>query len=89
MRRSIGPMALLGNAAFRRVWLSGALSNINRWLEFLAVGVWVFDRTGSALVVTLMVVLRMLPLALFGAFVGSLAERFRRRTLVKIGRAHV
>ena len=85
MRRSIGPMALLGNAAFRRVWLSGALSNINRWLEFLAVGVWVFDRTGSALVVTLMVVLRMLPLALFGAFVGSLAERFRRRTLVMSG----
>ena len=85
MRRSIGPMTLLGNAAFRRVWLSGALSNINRWLEFLAVGVWVFDRTGSALVVTLMVVLRMLPLALFGAFVGSLAERFRRRTLVMSG----
>ena len=85
MRCTIGPLSLVGNADFRRVWFSGALSNVNRWLEFLAVGVWVFDRTGSAFDVTLIVVLRMLPLMLFGAVAGSLAERVSRRRLLMIG----
>jgi len=82
---TVNPFALIGNAAFRRVWISGALSNVNRWLEFLAVGIWVYDRTGSAFDVTLMVMLRMLPLMLFGALAGSLAERFDRRWLVMAG----
>ena len=85
MAETVNPFALVGNVAFRRVWVSGALSNVNRWLEILAVGVWVFDRTGSAFDVTLMFVLRMLPLMLFGALAGSLAERFDRRTMVMAG----
>ena len=85
MAGSISPFALIGNVAFRRVWVSGALSNVNRWLEILAVGVWVFDRTGSAFDVTLLFVLRFLPLMLFGAFAGTLAERFDRRALVMAG----
>ncbi len=85
MARTISPFALIGNVAFRRVWISGALSNVHRWLEVLAVGVWVFDLTGSAFDVTLMFVLRFLPLMLFGALAGSLAERFDRRVLVMAG----
>lgn len=85
MATTISPFALIGNVAFRRVWVSGALSNVNRWLEILAVGVWVFDRTGSAFDVTLMFVLRFLPLMLFGALAGSLAERFDRRAVVMAG----
>ena len=82
---TISPFALVRNVAFRRVWVSGALSNVNRWLEILAVGVWVFDRTGSAFDATLMFVLRFLPLMLFGALAGSLAERFDRRAVVMAG----
>ncbi|MCY4231264.1 MAG: MFS transporter [Alphaproteobacteria bacterium] len=85
MAVTISPFALIGNLAFRRVWVSGALSNVNRWLEILAVGVWVYDRSGSAFDVTLMFMLRMLPLMLFGALAGSLAERFDRRALVMAG----
>ena len=85
MTRTLGPFSLIGNVAFRRIWVSGALSNVNRWLEILAVGVWVFDRTGSAFDVTLMFVLRMLPLMLFGALAGSLTEKFNRRTLLIAG----
>ncbi len=85
MTKTISPFALIGNVAFRRVWVSGALSNVNRWLEILAVGVWVYDRTGSAFDVTLMFVLRFFPLMLFGALAGSLAERFDRRILVMVG----
>ena len=85
MTRTISPLALIGNVAFRRVWVSGALSNVNRWLEILAVGVWMYDLTGSEFDVTLMFVLRFLPLLLFGALAGSLAERFDRRVLVMAG----
>ena len=85
MTRTLGPFALIGNVAFRRIWISGAVSNVNRWLEILAVGVWVYDRTGSAFDVTLMFALRMLPLMLFGALAGSLTERFDRRIMVMVG----
>lgn len=45
-----------------------------RWLELLAVAVVVFDLTGSPAQVALLTILRMLPLALFGAFAGAIAE---------------
>jgi len=62
----------------------GALTSTVRWLELLAVGVFVFDRTGSALLVALMTMLRMLPMALFGALAGALAERMRRVPAVRV-----
>ncbi len=62
----------------------GALTSTVRWLEMLAVGVFVFDLTGSAFLVALMTMLRMLPMALFGAFAGALAERLRRGPVLRI-----
>jgi hypothetical protein len=41
-----------------------------RWLEMLVVGVFVYQHTGSAFDVALMTMLRMLPMAPFGAFTG-------------------
>ena len=46
-----------------------------RWLEMLAVGVFVYQRTGSPFLVALMTLLRMLPMALFGAVAGVVADR--------------
>ena len=67
------------------MWLAGALVNINLWLEMLAIGVFVFDVTDSPFQVALMLCLRMLPLALLGALVGALAERFRQVAYVAGG----
>jgi hypothetical protein len=39
--------ALLANADFRRVWLLGAIAGGLRWLELLAIGVYVLAQTGS------------------------------------------
>ena len=39
-----------------------------------------YQRTGSPFVVALLTMLRMLPMALFGAVIGALAERIERRT---------
>jgi MFS family permease len=50
-----------------------------RWLEMLALALFAYELTGSAFLVVMLTMLRLLPMALFGAFVGAAAERFDRR----------
>ena len=70
---------------FWRLWFVGLVVFTVRWLETVAVGVVVYQRTGSAFLVAMMTMLRLLPMGLFGAFLGALAERFdRRRTLIGV-----
>jgi MFS family permease len=71
---------LLALADFRRLWTVGLVVFAVRWLEMIAVGVFVYQHTGSAFAVALMTMLRMLPMALFGAVIGAFAERIERRT---------
>ena len=72
-------------ADFWRLWSVGLFGSIVRWLETVAVGVVVYQRTGSAFLVAMMTMLRLLPMGLFGAFLGALAERFdRRATLIGV-----
>jgi MFS family permease len=75
---------LFGEADFRRLWLVGVVVFAVRWLEMLAVAVFAYQRTGSPFIVALLTMLRMLPMALFGALVGAMAERFERRTALII-----
>lgn len=65
---------------FRRLWAVGLIIGAVRWLEMLVVGVFVYQHTGSAFAVALMTLLRTLPMALFGAVIGALAERLERRS---------
>jgi MFS family permease len=70
---------LLGERDFRRLWLVGLVVFSVRWLEMLAVAVFAYQRTGSPLIVALLTMLRMLPMALFGALIGAAAEHVERR----------
>jgi len=70
---------LLDLPDFRRLWLIGLVVFAVRWLEMLVVGVFVYQRTGSAFQVALMTLLRMLPMVMFGPLIGTIAERFERR----------
>ena len=76
------PRPLLADPQFLRLWLVGACTATARWLEMLAVGIFVFEETGSPLLVAAMLMLRMLPLALFGLFGGEIASRFDRKRLL-------
>ena len=68
---------------FWRLWYVGLIVATVRWLETIAVGVVVYQRTDSAFLVSMMTMLRLLPMSLFGVFLGALAERFDRgRTLL-------
>jgi MFS family permease len=71
---------LLGSPDFRRLWVVGLVVFSVRWLEMIVVGVFVYRQTASAFDVAMMTMLRMLPMALFGAVIGALAERVERRT---------
>src|SRR5215470_17173697 len=70
---------------FWRLWYVGLLTATVRWLETVAVGIVVYQRTESAFLVAMMTMLRLLPMGLFGVFLGALAERFDRgRTLLLV-----
>jgi MFS family permease len=73
-------LLLSGRDDFWRLWFVGLVVFVVRWLETIAVGIVVYERTGSAFLVAMMTMLRLLPMGLFGAFLGALAERIERRT---------
>ena len=72
---------LLGDPRYLRLWLIGTFSMAARWLEMLVVGVFAVETTGSPVLVALLVIMRMLPLAVFGSIVGSVADRLAPRFL--------
>jgi MFS family permease len=72
---------LLRDAAYRRVWLVGACAGMMRWLDQLAVGIYVFEVTSSPLLVAIITLCRLMPM-LAGAFIGALAERVPLRRML-------
>jgi MFS family permease len=77
--------SLLADPAFLRVWLTGAIAGVLRWLELLAISVYVLEVTGSPFLVALMTFLRMAPMFLFGIPAGALADRYDRKQLLLFG----
>ena len=71
-------------ADFRRLWLIGFFAFVVRWLEMLAYGLFAYQLTGSAFVVAMISMLRLLPMGLFGALLGVAADRFERRTALVV-----
>src|SRR5581483_5666492 len=73
-------LLLSGRDDFWRLWFVGLVVFVVRWLETIAIGIVVYQRTGSAFLVAMMTMLRLLPMGLFGAVLGALAERIERRS---------
>jgi len=65
---------------FSRLWTVGLVSSLIRWIDVLTFSVVTYQQTKSAFWVASMMMLRMLPLALFGIVFGVVAARFSRRT---------
>jgi MFS family permease len=57
----------------------GLVLCVVRWLEMLALALFAYQLTGSAFVVVMLTLLRMLPMGLFGALIGAAAEGLDRR----------
>jgi MFS family permease len=70
---------------FWRLWYVGLIVSTVRWVETVAFGIVVYQRTDSAFLVSMMTMLRLLPMGLFGVFLGALAERLDRgKTLLLV-----
>ncbi len=82
--RGTGPASLLRQADFVKVWLAGGFANTVRWVEILAIGIYVFDATASPFLVALFVVVRALPIFLFGSLTGALAANRDRRRIYMV-----
>ena len=86
IERSVsGP--LLRNRSYLKVWSVGLLTGVVRWLEFLAFGLFALDATGSPSLVAMLVILRFLPLAVFGVIMGALSDMTSPRRLLIAGLA--
>ncbi|MGH1359314.1 MAG: MFS transporter [Burkholderiaceae bacterium] len=73
-----GIARLLSSRDFVCLWWVGLTSFLIRWLEILVFGIVTYQLTNSAFLVAAMTMLRLLPMALFGAVFGTIAERIVR-----------
>jgi hypothetical protein len=79
------PLELLRDPDFFSVWFAGVALGVVRWLEILVVGVFAFDLTGSAFVLSMLFLLRMLPMPLLGPWLSLIADRIGPRRFLLIG----
>ena len=75
--------AALAYPDFRRMWIASFASNIGTWMQNVVLPAYVYERTGKASIVGLLVFAQLGPLLLLSIPAGVIADRFdRRRWLV-------
>jgi MFS family permease len=77
-----GVRGLLRDRNYVSVWAVGGITGVIRWFQLLALGIYTFETTGSPLLVSLVPILWMVPLPLFGPLMGVVADRVNRKALL-------
>jgi MFS family permease len=67
---------------FRKVWLSGAISDVGTWMQLMTVGTLVATRTGSAFQTGLVAAATFSPQLISSPVGGVLADRYDRRKIL-------
>ena len=70
---------------FMLLWAGSMISQIGGGLTSFGLGVYIFNRTGSAAQMALVTLLGFLPTLLLSVPAGVLADMFDRRALMMIG----
>jgi len=70
------------SAPYRRMWLGGFLSGIGTHLTTVAVGLQVYDLTGSTFSVGLVGLFAVVPLITLGLYGGSIVDAHDRRRVI-------
>lgn len=76
-----------GMTAFLAIWAGQVVSTLGSSLTGFALGVWVFQRTGSATRFALIALVTTLPGILLAPFAGALVDRWDRRKAMILGDA--
>lgn len=87
-RRVLGSLVIdtrpLRVTAFRRLWVSGAVTAVGSQLTAVAVPKQVYDLTGSSAYVGLTGAVSLVPLLVFGLWGGAVADAVDRRRLLLV-----
>ncbi|MCX7521270.1 MFS transporter [Microbacterium sp. STN6] len=70
--------------AFARLWIGSSISGIGSQLTIVAVGLQIYDLTGSTLAVALVALFALGPMIVFGLYGGMLADAFDRRRIALV-----
>jgi DHA3 family macrolide efflux protein-like MFS transporter len=71
-----------GMVTFAAIWLGQVVSLVGSGLTSFALGVWVFERTGSATAFALIGLSAVLPRVLFSPLAGVIVDRWDRRWIM-------
>jgi MFS family permease len=76
-------LATLRRRDFALLWFGGLVSMAGDWMLFVALPIYVYQHTGSALATGAMVAAALLPMVLFGSVAGVFVDRWdRKKTMV-------
>ncbi|HEY7718520.1 MAG TPA: MFS transporter [Pedococcus sp.] len=78
---------LRANAEYRRLYIGFNLSNIGSQMATVAIGLQVYDLTGSTAAVGLVGLCALVPLVVMGLYGGSLADHHDRRTVALVAQS--
>ena len=77
--------ASLRTKDFRLLWASTAFYSLATGMEQVSVGWLIYELTGSEFMVGVAAAARMLPFFVLGMLSGAIADRWARRTLLRVG----
>ncbi len=80
-RRFVDLAPLRASRPFARLWIGQSISGIGAQLTITAIGLQIFDITGSTLAVGLVGAVTLIPMVLAGIWGGMLVDAFDRRTV--------
>src|SRR5262245_15580007 len=76
-------IALLRQRNFALLWFGGLISMMGDWMLWIALPIYVYQLSGSALATSVALICRILPRLLLGSMAGVFVDRWdRRRTMV-------
>ncbi|MEP6891354.1 MAG: MFS transporter, partial [Nitrospirota bacterium] len=75
---------LIRNRRYFPLWLGQLISNLGDTLHYIALVVWVYQRTGSSLAVAGTVFFEVVPIVLLAPVAGVIIDRFPRKAVLVI-----
>ena len=75
---------LRSNRNFRSLWLASVISMLGEWFNTIALFFLILEYTGSEFLLGFLFTVRMTSFAIFQPFIGLLADRYNRKTMMMV-----